>query len=205
MEFIGEKIYLPGDVVFEGKAPRSLELIVYEKDGKVIASVPLTLTEDKRIIPLESVFKPKVGDPIVGIVEDKRGPNFVVDTGTAYSGMILARETKGIFRRDDVVFGKVARVEEGGTFILGEIRKLIGGRIFEVPPSKVPRIIGKGASMVNMIKEKTKTQIYVGANGYIWIRGSPKATIKVMNAIKLIVRSSHLRGLTDRIAKMLEE
>ncbi len=205
MEFIGEKIYLPGDVLFEGRAPRSLELVVYEKDGKVIASVPLTLTEDKRIIPLESVFKPKVGDPIVGIVEDKRGPNFVVDTGTAYTGLILSRETKGIFRRDDVVFGKVARVEEGGTFILGEVRKLIGGRIFEVPPSKVPRIIGKGASMVNLIKEKTKTQIYVGANGYIWIRGSPRAVIKVMNAIKLIVRSSHLRGLTDRISKMLEE
>ena len=81
-------------------------------------------------------------------------------------------------------------------------RKLIGGRIIKVTPSKVPRIIGKGGSMVEMIKKKTDTQIVVGQNGVIWIKGRRRE--KAIEAIIEIEKYSHVEGLTNYIAEFLE-
>jgi len=49
------------------------------------------------------------------------------------------------------------------------LRKLKGGRIIQVNPYKVPRIIGKAGSMVTMIKDATGCRILVGQNGLVWI------------------------------------
>ena len=82
-------------------------------------------------------------------------------------------------------------------------RKLIGGTVIKITPTKVARVIGKGGSMINLIKEKTKSQILVGQNGLIWIRGGNVR--KAIEAILMIERESHIIGLTEKIAKFLEE
>ncbi len=80
-------------------------------------------------------------------------------------------------------------------------RKLHGGTVIKVTPSKIPRIIGKAGSMINLIKERTRTDIFTGQNGYVWIRGEDKAL--AIEAILTIDRESHTPGLTEKIEKML--
>ena len=75
-------------------------------------------------------------------------------------------------------------------FLVG-LRKLEGGHIISVPAPKVPRIIGKGGSMVNLIKEHTDTRIVIGQNGLIWIEGTPENILRATAAIKKIERSPH--------------
>ncbi|MBI4896314.1 MAG: hypothetical protein HY832_02090 [Candidatus Aenigmarchaeota archaeon] len=82
-------------------------------------------------------------------------------------------------------------------------RKLHGGRIIRVTPAKVPRIIGKSGSMVEMIKEITGTQIVVGQNGIVWVKGE-HADVAI-EAVVEIEEKSHLSGLTDHIKATLEE
>ena len=80
-------------------------------------------------------------------------------------------------------------------------RKLKGGVVIKITPSKVPRLIGKQGSMVNLIKEKTGTVIRVGQNGLVWLDG--EKVEKAIKAIKLIDEKSHIYGLTEGISKLL--
>jgi len=85
------------------------------------------------------------------------------------------------------------------------LRKLHGGRIIEVNPHKVPRVIGKEGSMVVMIKQATGCNILVGQNGWIWIDGEPEQEVIAEKAIMKINSEAHLSGLTDRIKEFLEK
>ena len=75
--------------------------------------------------------------------------------------------------------------------------------MIKVTPAKVPRIIGKAGSMVEMIKEMTGTQIVVGQNGLVWVKGDNEEI--ATEAILTIEEKSHVHGLTDQIKTMLEE
>jgi len=82
-------------------------------------------------------------------------------------------------------------------------RKLRGGRIIKIAPSKVPRVIGKKGTMVRQIKNKTETKIIVGQNGLVWIKGeNPNLAAR---AVKKVEEEAHLSGLTDKIDEWLEE
>ena len=86
------------------------------------------------------------------------------------------------------------------------LRKLYPGRIINISPSKVPRVIGKKGSMVSMIKLATNTRVMVGQNGLVWLSGEdPKLEIVAVNTIKKIEREAHLQGLTEKIKEFLEK
>lgn len=72
-----------------------------------------------------------------------------------------------------------------------------------VTPAKVPRIIGRQGSMVEMIKELTGTQIVVGQNGIVWVKGDNEDI--AAEAVLKIEEKSHITGLTDYIKVMLEK
>jgi len=82
-------------------------------------------------------------------------------------------------------------------------RKLRAGRLITVVPAKVPRIIGKAGSMVEMIKDTTKTQIVVGQNGLVWVKGENQEI--AVEAVREIEKKSHLHGLTDHIKALIEK
>ena len=84
------------------------------------------------------------------------------------------------------------------------LRKLGEGRIIKVDPNKIPRVIGKAASMINMVKDATGCRISVGQNGIIWLQGDPGSELIAVRAIDKIVAESHIPGLTDRIKAFLE-
>ena len=56
---------------------------------------------------------------------------------------------------------------------------------------------------MTMIKEMTNTQIVVGQNGIVWVKGDHEDI--AMDIITVIERKSHVHGLTDQVKVILEE
>ena len=83
--------------------------------------------------------------------------------------------------------------------------KLEGGRIITINGHKVPRVIGKEGSMINLIKDNTNTEITVGQNGRVWIKGDLDGETKATEAIKLIERESGSEGLTEKVEEFLKK
>ncbi|MEM1990142.1 MAG: KH domain-containing protein, partial [Candidatus Bathyarchaeia archaeon] len=82
--------------------------------------------------------------------------------------------------------------------------KITQGQIVKVSPAKGPRIVGRKASMINMLKKETECKITVGRNGIILISGpSPENERLAILAIERIAQEAHTSGLTDRIAEMI--
>lgn len=80
-------------------------------------------------------------------------------------------------------------------------KKLRGGKIVSITPSKVPRLIGKAGSMISMIKEKTGCNIVIGQNGRVWIKGENEDL--ATQAVAMVNEKSHLDGLTNTITEFL--
>ena len=81
--------------------------------------------------------------------------------------------------------------------------KFKGGIIVDIAPTKVPRLIGKKGSMINMIKDKTKCKIVVGQNGLVWVKGDGDMEQLTKNVIHLIEAEAHTSGLTNKIKNKL--
>ena len=139
------------------------------------------------VIPLSGVYIPKTRDGDIGFVEDMQTTMWIVDINSPYTAILLLGEAVGEYvdlnKTDisiyydigDVIYSKVLNVSKAKRVQLTmddhRTRKLIGGRFLKITPSKVPRVIGKAGSMIELVKEKTKCQIIVGQNGIIWIKG----------------------------------
>ncbi|MFQ6020952.1 MAG: exosome complex RNA-binding protein Rrp4 [Candidatus Aenigmatarchaeota archaeon] len=171
------------------------------------------------VIPLSGVYIPKPGDGIIGKIEDLQTTIWIVDINSPYDAILQLGEAVGeyvdINKTDisvyydigDIIYAKVLNVSKSKSVQLTmndyRAKKLIGGRTLKITPTKVPRLIGKQGSMIEMIKEKTGCQIIVGQNGVVWFKGEKEG--KAAKAILMIDQESHTKGLTDRIEKMLSE
>ncbi len=193
-----EKIIVPGEVIWEKEVREPNTEVV---DGKTYATVLGMLRED-RFIPLELVYKPKVGDNVIGIVTDVRHSGYSVDLNLAYDGFINSKFTRVSFRKADIIYGKIKFVDEVGGVDITDAKRLPAGKLMKVPASKVPRIIGKKSSMLNLIRDGSGCTIFVGNNGYIWIGGKGNLPL-VLRTFGLIIEKAHTRGLTDTIAEYL--
>ena len=84
------------------------------------------------------------------------------------------------------------------------LRKLQDGQIMEISPTKVPRVIGKSGSMIQMIKGYTNCRIFVGQNGRIWLDGEVDNIMHAIKAIQMIEQDAHSFGLTEKVKEYLE-
>jgi exosome complex component RRP4 len=82
------------------------------------------------------------------------------------------------------------------------VRRLPKGKIIEFPSAKVPRLIGRKSSMINLLKDYIGGDIMVGNNGYVWISENSDMPL-LLKTVKLIERKAHKSGLTDEVANML--
>ncbi len=108
----------------------------------------------------------------------------------------------------DVILAKILMVDETMRFQVTlkdqGLRKLQDGQIVEISPSKVPRVIGKSGSMIQMIKGYTNCRIFVGQNGRIWLDGEVDDIMHAIKAIQMIEQDAHSFGLTERVKEYLE-
>ena len=207
----GDKIiesmeYLPGRNCFrDGNSIYSKRLgIVYYK-GRVI-----------EVIPLSGIYMPEVEDMIIGEVKEAERNGWTIDINSPYEAFLplagvrefidpMKTDLSKIYAAGEVVYGKVSMVSPSKSIHISmkdpKARKFTNGRIVKISPVKVPRVIGKQGSMINLIKDKTGCRISVGQNGVIWMQGEKENL--AAKAIQIIEEKSHIEGLTDYIQKIL--
>lgn len=195
----------------------------YREGEKIVANrLGLVMIDGRtiKLIPLSGRYIPKTGDTIICKVIDVSFSGWRLDTNSAYSAMMSLKDATSEFIArganltqyydlGDYIVCKIVNVTSQKLIDVSMkgpgLRKLKGGRIIEVDPNKVPRIIGKQGSMVIMIKDATRCNITVGQNGLIWIDGEPMSELLAIQTIRKIEKESHLSGLTDKIKEFLEE
>ena len=214
------KIVVPGEVLAIG-----LDYVpgenTYREEDKIFSKVLGLAAVSGRVIKITSLagpYMPKVGDKIIGRITDIAFSGWRVDTNTAYSAMLNVKDATTRFIKKEEDLSKILAIDD---YIIVDIinvtsqrlidvsmrelglKKIQGGRIIEINSQKVPRVIGKKASMITLIKEKTGCEITVGQNGLIWILGSPEGEAAAERAIKMIEEKSHLSGLTEQVEAFL--
>ncbi|MBE6510021.1 MAG: exosome complex protein Rrp4 [Methanobrevibacter sp.] len=190
----------------------------FKEDGKICSSlIGLVSLRNKkiRVIPLKSKYVPKKGDVVIGKINDVRFSMWDVDINSPYSGILPAFEVFGRDKKElnkvydvgDVLFLRVIDVDEVKKAKLGlkgrGLGKFKGGIIVEISPTKVPRLIGKKGSMINMIKNKTNCKIVVGQNGLVWVKGNEDMEQLTREIIRTIEVEAHTSGLTNKIKNKL--
>ena len=214
-------IVIPGQVLAEG-----LDYLpgdnTYRKDDNIYANVLGLFSLSGRVTKVTALggpYVPIVGDKIIAQVTDILMSGWRVDTNTAYSAVMNVKDASSRFiKRDedlsnipaigDFAVVKITKVTSQNlidiTMKEPGLKKIAGGRIIVVDSHKVPRIIGKKASMITLIKEKTGCEITVGQNGLVWIKGTPEGELLTEKAVKMIQDRSHEDGLTQKMEKFLE-
>ncbi len=225
--FVNEQdIVIPGQIIAEGENI-NLSGSVYKNGNKAIANnvgIVQKATENKiRVKPLKGKYFPNVKDIVIGLVEETNLTSWKVDIGGPYPAILLvSNATNDQF---DPINDDARKYFDVGDAIRAEIRtfdrtrdpqlstttgkglgKLVGGRIIEINPSLISRVIGRNGSMISKIKEFTGCKIIVGHNGRVWIRGeNVDKELKVIEAIDKIIQESHVTGLTERVIQFLKE
>ncbi|HON35057.1 MAG TPA: exosome complex RNA-binding protein Rrp4 [Methanothrix sp.] len=211
------KVVVPGDLLSED-AKRSGEG-TFVKDGNVYSLLyGLANYRDKiNVIPLAGKYMPAAGDNVIGVVKDITFSNWIVDINSPYDGLLHISEFPRRIESDEmskylrIGSSIMARVKDVDPTMkveltlndrkLGPIRT---GQVVEISHTRVPRLIGKGGSMISMLKKEVKCSIFVGQNGRIWINGSADDTDLALKTIALIEKEAHTNGLTDRIVNFLK-
>jgi len=217
-----KEIVVPGEDLAEG-----MDILpgegCYRDENKIVASkLGLAKISGRliKIIPLSGKYMPKTDDVVIGKITEILMMGWRVDINCAYPSMLSLRDAsseyiaKGadlskFFRIGDYVVAKITQVTSQKLIDLSAkgpgLYKLNGGRIIYVKPTKIPRIIGKAGSMVNLIKEKTGAKITAGQNGVVWIQADPKMELIVVEAIRMIEQKAHTDGLTDKVKEFLDK
>lgn len=209
----GEKI-ADGDDYLAGEGTR--------KDGKSIVATRFGLADKSdrlvRIIPLSGVYMARRGNTVIGKILDITFNGWVVDIGSPYASFLPVAECPRFINKNDLaefydigdmIVAKVWSVKRKGIDLTIKSRglgKLEGGMIIKINSNKVPRVIGKAGSMINLIKEATGCDITVGQNGIIWIRGNKvEDELFAERAIRFVTEKSFIEGLTEKTKEWIEE
>lgn len=195
------RLVIPGEVLAD--KPMRIDHTIVE-DGKTCATV-IGMFDDQAgsFIPIEGLWYPQPGEKVIGIVEEARLNTDNIDLNAPYKGLIISKFTEGNLVNGDIVEASVKELDKTGTIVLVRPRPLYGGKVLAIKPSKIPRLLGKNDTMIKQIVDATKSSISVGMNGLVWIKGgdSDLAT----DVILRILDEAHVSGLTERIARMLQE
>jgi len=216
-------VVIPGEELASGmdflpsEGTYRLENSIYSKvmglvkvDGKVL-----------KVRALRGGYLPKRNDTVIGKVTDIMSAGWFIDIFSPYNSLLPLKEGSSDFIQrgadltryydiEDFVVVKILSVnaqKQVDVTIKGPgLRKLKGGRLIKINSQKVPRVIGKQGSMINLIKENTGTQVTVGQNGIVWIKGEdPLMENLAEKTIRKIEAEAHIPGLTDRIGEWLKD
>ena len=217
---VKRKIVVPGEIIVEGEDYLPGEGT--RREGTSIVASKFGLAEEAgrviKLIPIFGAFIPRRNNVVIGRVTDITHAGWLVDIDSASSGFLPIEESPRFINRNemdqylavgDVIAAKIWTVKGKGIDLAMKgkgLGKLEDGFIFRIIPSRVPRVIGREGSMVNLIKERTGCSITVGQNGWIWVKGhSIDAEIKARKAIELVADKVYIGGLTEKVEEWFEE
>jgi exosome complex component RRP4 len=213
------KIVIPGEVIVKGEDYLPGEGTKKRKDE--IVAMRFGLAEESnnliKVISLSGVYQPRRGNVVIGKVENVTFNGWVIDIDAPESAFLSVAEVSRYVKREeleelmdigDMVVAKIWGINKRGTDLSIKSRglgKIDEGMIVKINPNKVPRIIGKEGSMINLIKNETGCNITVGQNGLIWIKGDKiDDELLAKRAILFIAEKSFISGLTEEVKKWFE-
>ncbi|MBT4936131.1 RNA-binding protein [Candidatus Woesearchaeota archaeon] len=214
------EIVIPGEILAKGMDFLPGENSYRENDNIYSKALGLVYVSGRviKITPLSGPYIPMVGDRVIGRVTDITMTGWRINTGIAYSGILNVKDATTRFIKKGEDLSKIIAIGDYVIVMITQVtsqrlidfsmrdpglKKITGGRVIKINSHKVPRIIGKQASMVTLLREKTGCDITVGQNGRVWIRGTPEGELKAARAIKRIEERSHESGLTKSMETFL--
>ncbi len=215
------KRVIPGDVITSGSYRADQNTIL---DGRLIVSTAVGVSEivddAVRVIPLTGKYMPRIDDMVVGKVTSHTSLAWELDINSCYVGFLPASDVFGRdfsarsdelasrLKRGDLVAARIANSDRSRDPLLTitdrDLGKIDSGELVEMSASKVPRLIGKRGTMIQMIETQTDSLITVGQNGWVVVAcEDPNGLLKAKEAIAMVDRLAHTSNLTDRVREML--
>jgi exosome complex component RRP4 len=206
---------------------------ILNKDKTKIISLHIGLKNVKKnyvnVIPLRGIYTPQPGDKVIAIVVDKNPVKFKCDINAKDFAQLKPKNTakrvktrlgrRSTYEQEesttdkfdvgDILVVKILSADRLNKPELTTVGKYLGkkndGIVISIDPPKIPRVIGRNGSMIKMLKNLTKCNIFVTQNGRIWIKGDNIAYERLLiEAIHKIEKEAHTTGLTDRIQSFIE-
>jgi len=218
-EPVSREIVIPGEIIASGRM-RAGPGTYQEGDDIFAACLGIKTARDGYIsvIPLTGKYIPKQGDVVVGKVIEMTPSAWVIDLNSPYVSPLSGAETPWEVEFNEtskyMVIGDTVLIEIRGVDSIKKVsvtmngpglRKLVGGQTMDIDASKVPRLIGRGGSMISLLKRLTRCSMLVGQNGRVWLDGTVDDIHVAMAAIRKIESEAHRLGLTDAVAAFIED
>ncbi|MBI4167912.1 MAG: RNA-binding protein [Candidatus Aenigmarchaeota archaeon] len=211
-------LVVPGEILAEGLDYLPGYGAFREGDRILAKNVGIVSIRERNVgvTALSGRYMPKAGDKLIGEVLDVQMSTWFLDINSPYQASLSIGEASEeyvergadlsrFFDVGDVLYAKIISVSKHKNIQLTMkdimCKKLRGGKIVNITPSKVPRLIGKAGSMISMIKEKTGCNIVIGQNGRVWIKGENEDL--ATQAVLMVNDKSHLDGLTNMVTEFL--
>ncbi len=215
-----KKIVIPGEVIVSGE--KYLPGEGTEKKDNDIVAIMYGLSEETnelvKVIPLSGVYNPRRGNVIIGKVNNVTFNGWIIDITAPNSAFLSLTEVPRYVNKDgleevmdigDMVVAKIWNINKRGIDLSIKSRglgKIEEGMIVKINSNKVPRVIGKEGSMVNLIKNETRCNITIGQNGLIWISGDKiEDELLAKKAVLFVTEKSFVEGLTDKLKEWFEK
>jgi len=196
-------ILIPGDSL------KKKNINSYERENNYYSKYVLLVNEDKTT-RLFGYYIPEVNDVVIGKVIDVLSNLWIIDINSPYMGKLslkdIGTDPNDLYTYGDYILCQIVKVTKNKLIDLDikKKEKLNDGLILKVDPAKIPRLIGKNSSMLNLIKENLKIDIIIGKNGRIYLNGNVNNVSKAVDIIRFIINNSYKMGLTEKVKEILE-
>ena len=217
------KYVIPGDVVTTGPfRPEQNVVLVGDKIISTTIGISEIYDDSVKVLSLTGKYIPKIDDLVIGKVLSHTSLSWELDINSCYVGFLPAQD---VFGRDfsahadelssklktgDLVAARIANFDRTRdplvTISDRDLGKIDSGDLVKISPSKVPRLIGKKGSMIQMIEMSTDAAVTIGQNGWVVIScESAEGLLKAKKAIEMVNDKAHVANLTDQVKEMLDK
>ncbi len=194
-----------------------------EMDRVYSSQVGVVDFSEKRVsvIRIKGPYMPHPDDLVIGRIIDILMSGWLVDIHAPYPALLPASEVlshtgreasdlSAILSVGDLVISKVLEFDRTRDPLITTkgpgLGRVTTGKTVEISAAKIPRLIGRNGSMVDLLKQETKSHILVGQNGVVLVASESLEGERVaVSVIKMIEREAHTQGLTDRVKALLQK
>lgn len=199
-----KRLVIPGELITH--KIKKLHSNVFLDNSKIYSSV-IGLVSDYNdnlsVIPLNGTYKPCIGDGILAVVKDEVANGYILEFNSYDDSFLLKSNIRKELKIGTLIFLRIKNIAANDSLEFDNINILPMGRVFETSPVKIPRLIGKNESMLNLFKQFLGGNIVVGKNGWVWYN-SPKIFL-ANKAFSMVVNNSQKSNLTNSLKNFFEK
>ncbi len=199
-----KKIVIPGELITDQL--KKLGSNVYLENNKIYSSVIGLLSDSSNIvsvIPLNGPYTPLEGDGIIAVVKDEVLNGYILEYNSFDDCFLTKSSINKELAIGTVIFLRIKKITDNGSLEFDNINILPKAKVFQTSPVKIPRLIGKNESMLNLFKEYLGGNIVIGKNGWVWYNSVN--IFLAERAFSLVVKNSQKSNLTNSVKEFFEK